>query len=93
MVGWHHQLNGHEFKQTPGDGERQGSLVCWSSWSQSWTRLSDQHWLTLKKGNNELEDWFEEITHNALWRDKEIEDRKEKLMFNSCLIPTPKRRE
>jgi len=21
MVGWHHQLNGHEFKQTPGDSE------------------------------------------------------------------------
>ena len=21
MVGWHHRLNGHEFKQTPGDGE------------------------------------------------------------------------
>ena len=21
MVGWHHQLNGHEFEQAPGDGE------------------------------------------------------------------------
>ena len=28
MVGWHHQLNGHEFEQTPGDGGGQGSLVC-----------------------------------------------------------------
>ena len=28
MVGWHDRLNGHEFEQTPGDGERQGSLVC-----------------------------------------------------------------
>ena len=27
MVGWHHQLNGHEFKQTPGDGEGQGQLI------------------------------------------------------------------
>ena len=26
MVGWHHRLNGHEFKQVPGDGEGQGSL-------------------------------------------------------------------
>ena len=26
IVGWHHQLNRHEFKQTPGDGEGQGSL-------------------------------------------------------------------
>ena len=31
MVGWHHQLNGHEFEQTLGDGEGQGSLVCWRS--------------------------------------------------------------
>ena len=23
MVGWHHQLNKHEFEQTPGDGQRQ----------------------------------------------------------------------
>ena len=30
MVGRHHQLNGHEFEQTPGDGEGQGSLVCCS---------------------------------------------------------------
>ena len=28
MVGWDHGLNGHEFEQTPGDGEGQGSLVC-----------------------------------------------------------------
>ena len=33
MAGWHHQLNGHEFVQTLGDSERQGSLVCYSPWS------------------------------------------------------------
>ena len=32
MVGWRHRLNGHEFEQAPGNGERQGSLVCCSSW-------------------------------------------------------------
>ena len=32
MVGWHHQLNGHEFEQTPRDGEEQGSLACCSPW-------------------------------------------------------------
>ena len=26
MVGWHHQLNGHEFEQTLGDNGRQRSL-------------------------------------------------------------------
>ena len=32
MVGWHHQFNGHEFVQTPGDGEGQGSLACCCPW-------------------------------------------------------------
>jgi len=32
MVGWHHWLNGHEFEQTLGNTEGQGSLVCCSSW-------------------------------------------------------------
>ena len=31
MIGWHHQLNGHEFEQTLGDSEVQGSLACCSS--------------------------------------------------------------
>ena len=30
MVGWHHQLNGHEFERAPGDGEGQGRLSCCS---------------------------------------------------------------
>ena len=32
MIEWHHRLNGHEFEQTPGDSEGQGSLVCCSPW-------------------------------------------------------------
>ena len=32
MVGWHHQLNRHEFEQTPGNSEGQGSLACCSPW-------------------------------------------------------------
>ena len=28
MVGWHHQLNGHEFEETPGVGDGQGGLEC-----------------------------------------------------------------
>ena len=32
MVGWYHQLNGHELVQTPGDSEGQGSLVCCGPW-------------------------------------------------------------
>ena len=29
MFGLHHGLNGHEFEQTPGVGDGQGSLACW----------------------------------------------------------------
>ena len=32
MVGWHHQLNGHEFEQALGDSERQGNLMFCSPW-------------------------------------------------------------
>ena len=42
MVGWHHQLNGHEFKQALGIGDGQGGLACCSPWvAKSQTRLSD----------------------------------------------------
>ena len=34
IVGWHHRFNGLEFKQAPGDSERQGSLASYSSWGQ-----------------------------------------------------------
>ena len=32
MVGWHHQLNGCESEQAPGDSEGQGGLACCSPW-------------------------------------------------------------
>ena len=42
MVGWHHQLDGHEFEHALRVGDGHGSLACCSSWvSESQTRLSD----------------------------------------------------
>ena len=46
MVGWYHQLNGHEFEQAPGDSEGKGSLACcspvqFSSVAQSCLTLCD----------------------------------------------------
>ena len=32
MVGWHHQLDGHEFEQALGVGDEQGSLAYCSPW-------------------------------------------------------------
>ena len=39
MVGWHYQLNGHEFEQDLGDGEGQGNLECYSPWGCKQTQL------------------------------------------------------
>ena len=33
MVGWHHQLSGCQFEETPGVGEGQGSLACCPTWT------------------------------------------------------------
>ena len=32
MLGWHHQLDGHEFDQTPGESVGKEGLACCSSW-------------------------------------------------------------
>ena len=48
MVGWHRWLNGHEFEQTPGDGEGQGSLACCSPWGRKESDMNE--WLK----NNQL---------------------------------------
>ena len=42
MVGWHHQLNGHEFEQALGDGEGQGSLACCSPWGRKESDTTEQ---------------------------------------------------
>ena len=39
MIGWHHQLNGHEFEQTPGDGVGQRAAV--NGVTKSQTQLGD----------------------------------------------------
>ena len=42
MAGWSHWLNGHEFEQTPGDSEGQGSLVCHSPWGHKELDMTEQ---------------------------------------------------
>ena len=55
MVGWYYQHNGHEFEQAPGDGDRQGSLMCYSPWghkeSDATKRLNNNNngiWVQIK---------------------------------------------
>ena len=49
MVGWHHQLNGHEFEQAPEDGEGQGILACCSPWGHKELNATEQ----LNNSNND----------------------------------------
>ena len=42
MVGWHHQLSGHEFAQAPGVGDGQGSLMCCSPWGLKELDMTEQ---------------------------------------------------
>ena len=63
MVGWHHWFNGHEFEQTLGDGEGQGSLTCccpWgckeSTWPSDWTATTifRHNYLSTDRGHTAL---------------------------------------
>ena len=42
MVGWHYQLNGHEFESALGVGDGQGSLVCCSPWGHKALNMTEQ---------------------------------------------------
>ena len=49
MVGWYHLFNGHEFEQSLGDSEGQGSLVYCSPWGRKESDTAGQ----LNKNNNQ----------------------------------------
>ena len=42
MVRWHHRLDGQEFEQTPGVGNAQESLACWSPWGHKELDMTEQ---------------------------------------------------
>ena len=42
MVQWHHKINGHDFEQTLGDSEGQGSLACCSPWGHKESDVTEQ---------------------------------------------------
>ena len=51
MIGWHHQFNGHELRQTQEDGEGQKGLACCSPWG---CKESD---MTCQLNNNNIFAW------------------------------------
>ena len=62
MVPRHHWLKGHEFEQALGVGDGQGSLVCCSPWSRSWTLLSNWTELNWK--------WLSHLVYKLLLHSK-----------------------
>ena len=42
MVGWHHQLDGHEFEQASGVGDGSGSMACCSSWGRKESDMTER---------------------------------------------------
>ena len=53
MIGWYHWFDGHEFEQTLGFGDGQGSLVFCSPWvAKSQTRLSN--WTECKNAHKHI---------------------------------------
>ena len=57
IVGWHHLLGEHEFEETLGDGEGQGSLASCSPWS------CKESVMTLRLSNNISICWG----HSSVW--------------------------
>ena len=74
IVGWHHQLNEHEFEQAPEVGDGQGSLACCSSWGHK--ELDTTEWLN---GNS-----FIMQIHNTEGQ-REAKEQKRNFMFQVFL--------
>ena len=71
MVGWHQQINGHEFQQAPGVGGGQGSLACCSPWGHKELDTTEwQNWSeNLLKGIFEKVPVLVERIKDKIWRD------------------------
>ena len=82
MVGWHHQLNGHEFEWTPGVGDGQGGLTCCSTWRRKESDTTEQlNWIFDNGAKNTQ--WKTENLFNKCWWAKRIENESE--VSQSCL--------
>ena len=68
-AGWHHQLNGHEFEQAPGDGEGQGSLACCSPRGHKGSDMTERL-------NNNMA-----ITESKVWPDDKTDFKAIRTLF------------
>ena len=70
MVRWHHQLNGHEFEQTPGDSEGQRCLECCSSWGHK--QSDTTKWTKSNNDNSKDETTMIKDINGAHWWNQKI---------------------
>ena len=94
MAGWHHWLNGHEFEETPGDSEGQGSLSCRDPWAlKYWCTWCLQELDTSKWLNNKQSLWnlrlTETTTYHCLSRKLSVSSGTHSLRgtVGRCLLP------
>ena len=75
MVGWHHQLDGHEFEQAMGVGDEQGSLVCCSPWGcKELDTTNWLNWATVESNRHAFLSGklYFNNTYNAEWLDGSV---------------------
>ena len=97
MVGWHHRLNGHEFRYSPGVGDGQGGLVCCDSWGSK--ELDTIERLDWTEQYGDLSDINKELTKAFLpsggkihhWKKHDPENRNTMCKLCCLLFPTSKR--
>ena len=68
MVGWHHWFNGHDFEQTLGNGERQGSLARCSPWGCKESDMTEWQ----NNNNNKLKIWVNKINFNEIYTSEDM---------------------
>ena len=71
MAGWHHRLDGHEFGWTPGVGDGQGGLECYSSWGCK--ELDMTEWLNWTELNlNIIKTMYEKPIANIILSEERL---------------------
>ena len=93
MVGWHHRLNGHEFKQALRVGEGQGGLACCSPWGRkeldTTERLNWTEALGRNKSYKTRKDFHVESWLKAGWYDWAGECSRGRTWWRPCCLRFP----
>ena len=98
IVGWHHQLDEHEFEQASGVGEGQGSLAFCSPWGHKGSNMTEQlNWYMVKKQfsllMNMSSKFISKISTNQIYHSQESLMPGMQRWFNFTSLPFSNRSE